>query len=176
LPDCWPESRRRRNDAQPLDGAIATWFLASSAVTDGAAASIEAKLAQLSARIDSLAAEREALATERDEYRKLYLQMMERCRKLELGLVGAQRERLSESDAQLTMSMLGLLVGSGAGGSAALPAPAPPPAETPIAAHTRAKPTGRKPLPEKLPRVEVEVLPPKCSSGAPTPSCASART
>jgi transposase len=130
-------------------------------VTDGAGASIEAKLAELSARVDGLAAEREALATERDEYRKLYLQMMERCRKLELGLVGPQRERLSESDAQLTMSMLGLLVGTGAGGSAAPPAPAPPSAETPVAAHTRAKPTGRKPLPEKLPRVEVEVLPPE---------------
>jgi transposase len=33
--------------------------------------------------------------------------------------------------------------------------------ETPVAAHTRAKPTGRKPLPEKLPRVEVELLPPE---------------
>src|SRR6185437_4936313 len=125
------------------------------------AATIEAKLVALSARVDGLAAEREALAAERDEYRKLYLQMLERCRKLELGLVGPKRERLSESDAQLTMSMLGLLLGNdaGDGGRAAPPAPAPP--DTPVAAHTRAKPTGRKPLPEKLPRVEVELLPPE---------------
>jgi len=130
-------------------------------VTDGAAISIEAKLAELSARLDGLAAERAALAAERDEYRKLYLQALETCRKLELGLVGPRRERLSGSDAQLTMSMLGMLLGDGLGGSAAPPAPAPPPVETPVAAHTRAKPTGRKPLPEKLPRVEVELLPPE---------------
>jgi transposase len=123
-------------------------------VTEGAATSIEAKLAELSARVQSLAAERE-------QYRKLYLQMLERCRKLELGLLGPKRERLSGGDAQLTMSMLGMLLGDGTGASAAPAAPPPPPAETPVAAHTRAKPTGRKPLPEKLPRVEVEVLPPE---------------
>jgi hypothetical protein len=39
-------------------------------VTEGAATSIEAKLAELSARVDSVAAER-------DEYRKLYLQTLE---------------------------------------------------------------------------------------------------
>ena len=128
--------------------------MASVAVPDGVVVSIEAKLAELSARVDGLSAER-------DEYRKLYLQTLERCRKLELGLVGPKRERLSESDAQLTMSMLGLLFGDGSGGSAAPAAPAPPPPETPVAAHTRAKPTGRKPLPEKLPRVDVEVLPPE---------------
>ena len=130
-------------------------------MTVGAAISIEAQLAELSARLDGLAAERAALAAERDEYRKLYLQALETCRKLELGLVGPRRERLSGGDAQLTMSMLGMLLGNDVGGSAAPPPPAPPPVETPVAAHTRAKPTGRKPLPEKLPRVEVELLPPE---------------
>jgi transposase len=60
-------------------------------VTDSAAASIEAKLAEFSARFDALAAEREAVAAERDEYRKLYLQTLEICRKLELGIIGQQR-------------------------------------------------------------------------------------
>jgi transposase len=123
-------------------------------VTEAAAASIEAKLAELSARVDSVAAER-------DEYRKLYLQTLELCRKLELGIIGPKRERLSAGDAQLTMSMLGMLLGDRDGGTAAPPASPDPPTETPIAAHTRVKPTGRKPLPEKLPRVEVEVLPPE---------------
>jgi transposase len=123
-------------------------------VTDGAAASIEAKLAELSARVD-------AVAAERDQYRALYLQTLELCRKLELGIIGPKRERLSGSDAQLTMSMLGMLL-HGTGGSAAPPAPLPPPVEeTKVAAHTRTKPTGRKPLPEKLPRVDIEVLPPE---------------
>ena len=130
-------------------------------MTIGAAASIEAKLAELSARVDALSVEREAVAAERDQYRALYLQTLELCRKLELGIVGPKRERLSGSDAQLTMSMLGMLL-HGTGGSTAPPAPLPPPVEdTKVAAHSRAKPTGRKPLPEKLPRVDVEVLPPE---------------
>jgi transposase len=130
-------------------------------VTDNAASSIEDKLAELGIRVAALTNEREGLTAERDEYRKLYLQTLELCRKLELGLVGAKRERLSAGDAQLTMSMLGMLLGGDAEGSAASPTSPPPAAETPVLAHTRAKPTGRKPLPEKLPRVEVEVLPPE---------------
>jgi transposase len=141
--------------------------LLASPVTDSAA-SIADKLAELQARVDGLAAEREAwsteraaLAEERDEYRKLYLQALELCRKLELGIVGPRRERLSAGDAQLTMSLLGALLGESAGSTPASAETPPLAAETPVAAHTRAKPTGRKPLPEKLPRVEVEVLPPE---------------
>lgn len=130
-------------------------------MTDSAAASIESQLAELSTRVDALTVEREALAAERDEYRKLYLQTMELCRKLELGIVGAQRERLSPADTQLTMSLLGMLLGNGARGTPAATEPLPAAAETRVAAHTRAKPTGRKPLPEKLPRVEIEMLPPE---------------
>ena len=125
-----------------------------------AAASIESQLADLRTRVDALTTERAAVAAERDEYRKLYLQTLELCRKLELGILGPKRERLSAGDAQLTMSLLHMLL-DGGGGTSAAPEPPPPPAETPVAAHTRAKPTGRKPLPEKLPRVEVEVLPPE---------------
>jgi transposase len=119
---------------------------------DSAAASIEAKLADFSARFD-------ALSAERDEYRKLYLQTLAICRKLELGIIGQQRERLSPSDAQLTMGMLQMLLGEGRSATPAAPPAAA--AETKVAAHTRVKPTGRKPLPEKLPRVDVEVLPPE---------------
>lgn len=122
-------------------------------MTDTAAASIEAKLAEFSARLD-------AVTGERDEYRKLYLQTLEICRKLEMGIIGQKRERLSGSDAQLTMGMLQMLLGEGRPTTPAAPLSAPTP-ETKVAAHTRAKPTGRKPLPESLPRVEVEVLPPE---------------
>lgn len=120
-----------------------------------ASASIAEKLSELSARVD-------ALAAERDEYRKLYLQTLELCRKLEMGIIGQKRERLSPGDTQLTMSLLQMMLGHGAGGSSAPPEPpSPPAAETRVAAHSRTKPTGRKPLPEKLPRVEIEVLPPE---------------
>ena len=128
-------------------------------MTDSAAASLEAKLADFSARLDALSAERKAAVAERDEYRKLYLQTLELCRKLELGLIGQKRERLSGSDAQLTMGMLQMLLGEGRPATPATP-PAPA-AETKVTAHTRVKPTGRKPLPETLPRVDVEVLPPE---------------
>jgi transposase len=129
-------------------------FSGKHAVSDNATASIESRLAELSARVD-------AVAAERDEYRKLYLQTLELCRKLELGIVGGQRERLSPGDTQLTMSLLGMLLDNGAGAAPTATEPPPAAAETPVAAHMRAKPTGRKPLPEKLPRVEIEVLPPE---------------
>ena len=66
-------------------------------MTEGAAAAIEAKLAELSARVDSVAAER-------DEYRKLYLQTLELCRKLELGIIGPKRERLSSAGHRLPIA------------------------------------------------------------------------
>lgn len=115
--------------------------------------SIAEKLNELSARVD-------ALAAERDEYRKLYLQSLELCRKLEMGIVGQKRERLSAANNQLTMSLLHMMLGDSSEQTAAT-APPVQAAETKIPAHTRAKPTGRKPLPEKLPRVDIEVLPPE---------------
>jgi hypothetical protein len=94
-------------------------------VTDSAAASIEAKLAEFSARLDTLAAKR-------NQYRELYLQTLELCRKLELGIVGQKRERQSGRDAQLTMGMRQMLLGEG---RPATPAAPPAPAtETKVAA------------------------------------------
>jgi transposase len=123
-------------------------------VADGAAASIESRVVELTARLD-------ALAVERDQYRALYLQALELCRKLEMAIVGSKRERLSANDTQLSLSLLGMLLGEGAGGTSAPPEPPAPALQTEVAAHTRAKPTGRKPLPENIPRVDVEVLPPE---------------
>ena len=78
--------------------------------------------------------------------------MLEQCRKLELGLLGQKSERLGDNDAQLTMSVLATLLGE-------RPAVDEAPPTQPVREHERQKPTGRKPLPEQLPRVEVEVLP-----------------
>ena len=114
----------------------------------------EERLSELESRLAALAAEHEKTQKERDEYRKLYLEMLKLCRKLERGIVGQKRERF-EGDPQLTMSMLSMLLGQDAQPSAAVP-----PQEK-VSAHTRARPTGRKPLPEKLPRVDIEVLPPE---------------
>ena len=109
----------------------------------------------LHARIDELTVEREC-------YRELYMKALEQCRKLELGLLGQKRERLSPNDTQLTMALLATLLAERA------------PSETesvevgadageikPVREHLRRKPTGRRPLPENLPRVDVEVVPPE---------------
>jgi transposase len=98
--------------------------------------------------------------SERDEYRALYLQTMERCRKLELGLLGQKSEKLRGNDAQLSLDVLSLVLGERhrADLDAAL---AFADEEQEIPAHKRRKPTGRKPLPEHLPRVEIIVLPPE---------------
>ncbi|MEW6268343.1 MAG: IS66 family transposase [Thermodesulfobacteriota bacterium] len=104
--------------------------------------------------ISELRAENARLASEREHYHRLYLATLEQCRKLELGLLGQKAERLAEPEAQLTMALLAELLGR-----PAQPEPAPPPQT--VKEHTRKKPTGRKPLPDHLPRVDLEVLPPE---------------
>lgn len=96
--------------------------------------------------------ELEVVRQERDQYKKLYVDMLAHCRKLELGIMGQKSERFIGNEAQLTLSVLGSVV---------QPPAAPPAEETKIEEHTRKKPTGRKPLPEHLPRVDIEVLPPE---------------
>lgn len=119
-------------------------------------ASRKAEVDWASAVADKAIAEaaRKHAETERDEYKRLYVSMLEHVRKLEAGLVGQKSERHVPSSEQLTMDVVSTLVGE-ATNEAATPAPT-----TTVERHERAKPTGRKPLPEKLPRVVIEVLPP----------------
>jgi transposase len=91
---------------------------------------------------------------ERDRYRQLYQEMMERCRKLEKGLTGQQSESLGDSGAQLSLGVLELMFGEGA--KRELDALA---GEGRVREHTRQKPTGRKPIPEHLPRVDIVIVP-----------------
>src|SRR5215831_19135221 len=94
--------------------------------------------------------EYEKVVAEREHYHQLYLQALEQCRKLELGIVGPKSERLGDDDSQLTMAVLATLLGH---------RPALDPVEKQsVREHTRQKPTGRKPLPEQLPRVELEIV------------------
>jgi hypothetical protein len=93
--------------------------------------------------LDTLRAQLARVAEEREHHHKLYLEALERMRKLELGLLGQKAERLPEPEAQLTLALLAQLLGRPASGA---PAPAPAPAGTQtIREHTRKKPTGRKP-------------------------------
>src|SRR5437879_492910 len=97
---------------------------------------------------------RELLAracAERDEYKKLFLLLREENEKLKRGLLGQKAERLDPNDRQLTLSILEMMLGKKA-------EPAALPTEQ-VSAHERKKPTGRKPLPEHLTRVEIELIP-----------------
>jgi len=96
---------------------------------------------------------------ERDEYRRVYLALLEAYRKLEAGLLGQKRERFVGADAQeqLALSLLAMLTGD----SAQAMDESPPTQVQKVEAHERRKPTGRKPLPENLPRIHVEVVPPE---------------
>lgn len=113
-----------------------------------------ADVAQLDQRLDELTRSVAALQQERDEYRKLYLEMLERCRKLELGLLGQKSERLPPNEEQLSLSVLGMLLGPQA-------EQVQPDESQQVREHTRRKPTGRTVLPDHLPRQEITVLPPE---------------
>jgi transposase len=109
--------------------------------------------ASLVARIADLEARLATLERERDEYRTLYLLAREENAQLKRGLIGHKAHRPAADDGQLSLAVLGLLLGEEPASAAA-----PPPQL--VAAHTRQQPV-RKPFPEHLPRVSVEVLPPE---------------
>lgn len=111
--------------------------------------------------IAELEAANAKLQEERDRYRTLYQRMLEKARKLELGLLGQKAERLPASDAQLSLQLLAGLLGERESAlqdevdqdSGADAEPEPQPEKPPR------KPTGRKPIPEHLPVVEFELIP-----------------
>ena len=104
-------------------------------------------LEEIAKRLDMVEKRVSVAERERDEYRALYLQTMERCRKLELGLLGQKSEKLRGDETQLSLDVLSLVLDDRqkAGLDAALAFAAE---EQEIPAHKRRKPTGRKPLPE----------------------------
>jgi transposase len=117
-------------------------------------AELEAENARLTATVTALAADRDRVAAEREQYHSLYLQMLEHCRKLELGLRGQKAERGPLEGAQMSLAILAELLGRA-------PTPEPPPRTRKVREHERVAPTGRKALPEQLPRVEIEIVPPE---------------
>lgn len=112
---------------------------------DNVAAGLLARIADLETRLAQV-------ERERDEYRRLCLFLREENQKLKRGLIGHHPLAVPSSEGQLTLDVLGLLLGE---------QPSAP--EEPIylvPEHTRRKPV-RKPFPEHLPRVTVELLPPE---------------
>jgi transposase len=90
-----------------------------------------------------------------DEYKKLVRLLQEENERLKRGLLGQKAERFSTNDAQLSLSMLQMAFA--ADGPVADEAADPETKEV-IAEYTRGK-AKRKPLPESLLRVPIEILP-----------------
>lgn len=110
---------------------------------------------ELRKQLADLQTEHERLLGERDQLRRAYLDLLAKARQLELGVLGSGRERDLSHPEQLTIEMLAMMA------SGESPAPPAPPDKKNVREHERARPTGRKPLPEALPRVDVTVLPPE---------------
>ena len=120
---------------------------------------IAQRLAAQEAAREELVGKLEQAERERDEYRRVYLALLEAYRKLEAGLFGQKRERFlgAQGQEQLALSLLEMMTGQ----SEPVQPEATPQKKQKVEAHERNKPTGRKPLPEHLPRIEVEVMPPE---------------
>jgi transposase len=104
---------------------------------------------------DAVVSQFEKVMRERDEYKKLAALLQEANEKLKRGLVGQSAERLPSNDAQLSLAVLRLALGLKDDEAETEP---PPDDKQTIPEHTRRKPA-RKPLPDSLPRVTIELLP-----------------
>ena len=124
-----------------------------------------ATVAQLEQRLNELSKSVEPLMVERDSYRKLYLEMLERCRKLERGLLGQKSERLPPDESQLSLAMLSMLLTPDEGAAAASETGEIDAVEEDgfeeLKPDIRSKRNGRKRLPATIPRVDIIVLPPE---------------
>jgi transposase len=120
-------------------------------VAADAASALGDHLAEIRAELTALREIIARLEAERDEYKKLFLLLREENEKLKLGLVGQKAERLDPNDRQLSLSILEMMLGKKSEPEAS--------STEQVRAHERKKPTGRKPLPEHLARVELELIP-----------------
>jgi transposase len=114
----------------------------------------DAHSTDLLTELEELRSTVEKLQAEREQYRGLYLQMLELNKKLERGILGQKAEKLPLDESQLTLQLLASLLGRD--GSEKPESGAP---RQEVRPHERRKPTGRKPLPGELPRVDIEILP-----------------
>jgi hypothetical protein len=93
-------------------------------------------LDDIARRLDDLDKRVGTAERERDECRALYLETMERCRKLERGIFASKSEHLSDGAAQLSLDVIAMALGErqAAELDAALAAAN---ADQEISAHTR---------------------------------------
>lgn len=107
--------------------------------------------------LEEMASARAEAERQRDEYHRLYLELLERARMLELGLRGQSAERLPANEAQMTLGVLGMMLGA----ERAIDATRAPEEKQQVDAHERRRPTGRQKIPDTIPRVDIRVVPPE---------------
>lgn len=115
------------------------------------AGTVTAPADDLLARVAHLEHALAAAVAARDQYQALYEQLREECEKLKRGLLGQKAERVPPDDRQLTLALLAMMLEQH--GAAELIQ------KEQVRAHERTKPSGRTPLPDHLPRVDVELIP-----------------
>lgn len=100
-----------------------------------------ASVEEIAKRLEELEKRFAVAEQERDDYRALYLETMERCRKLERGILASKSEKLPENGDQLSLGVLALVLDERkrAELDAALAAANE---EQEVKAHTRKPPTG----------------------------------
>ena len=112
------------------------------------------RLESLEQQQDSLRSALQTAQQERDAYHQLYLDMLERCRKLERGLLAQGSEKRPKNEQQLSLDMLGMMLSEREKAEIeALPAE-----HIEVKGHTRQH-RGRNLIPESLPRVDIEIIP-----------------
>ena len=114
---------------------------------------------ELIAEVTELRARCADLESQVERLRRLYLQTLEQVKKLERGIIGPKTEKAPPHPAQLTLDVLGTLLREHGADPDAIAAAAEQQSQQ--VKKPRQKPTGRKPLPAELPRVDIEVLPPE---------------
>jgi len=89
------------------------------------------------------------------QYEKLVALLQEANERLKRGLMGHTAERFTPGDAQLSLAILQLALGGDAGST---DTPAAEAETQTVGEHERRKPV-RKPIPEHVPRVPIEMIP-----------------
>ena len=142
----------------------------------GALESTQSALSKLEREMALLRQAHDKATSDREQYRALYMQLLERCRLLERGIVaGKKAERFAGDDAnQLSMQLLGMLLaegeapaeetlGEGEGDDLGLDDLTDDDDDEADEAGDTCGPKrrrrGRRKLPEALPRVDIEILP-----------------
>jgi len=119
----------------------------------------QAQLREAQAELAEQKAQLEKLEKERDDYLRLYRLLLEQNELLKRGLLGQKAERLPPNDAQMSLAILNLVQGE-QDSDADQATPDPSADEQQVQGHSRRKPK-RQPLPEELPRISIELVPPE---------------